>query len=374
MEGNEDFKMNESRTEKRNTEVRRILEEFYTKATDTDYSFDESQYLDKLNSLFTTAAWGFREILLVIIVGMKLDSNYKASTGFYECKPRAIYETQIKEFLIKKNIPHRQSGPLNIAKATVGINEEWASQRRPKEVAQKVVELTNALENKEISIDELAISLLRRLINETTKVEELSFSIEPNSDPDILFSLCKELIINAPDAGNTPQKIGAFVLKNYHLSMNTGIIVTGEQDRASVTSTTSKKPGDINEENANGEIYKVYEITVKHFDLARIRDSYATVTQYNTNNNKSITEIIVICRKEDCPKEMNTSGLHSYLGNVHYKDIIYYYWDIFEWVSGILQKMPSDGRIAFYNDLNNYISNINTSMQVKNLWFKLHNN
>ena len=366
--------MNESRTEKRNTKVRRILEEFYTKATDTDYSFDESQYLDKLNSLFTTAAWGYREILLVIIVGMKLDSNYKAATGFYGCNPRGIYETPIKEFLIDKNIPHRQSGPLNIAKATVGINEEWASQRRPKDVAKKVVELTTSLENKEITIDELAISLLRRLINEATEVEELSFSIEPNSDPDVLFSLCKELIIKAPDAGNTPQKIGAFVLKNYHLSMNTGIIVTGEQDRASVTSTTSKKPGDINEENANGEIYKVYEITVKHFDLARIRDSYATVTQYNTNNSESVTEIIVICRKEDCPQEMNLSGLHSYLGNVHYKDMIYYYWDIFEWISGILQKMPSDGRIAFYNDLNDYISDINTSMQVKKLWFKLHHN
>lgn len=371
---NEIIKMNQSKTETRNKNVRLILDNFYLKATETSYSFDESQYLDKLNLLFTTDTWGYREILLVIIVGMKLDSNYKASTGFYACNPRAIYETPIKEFLIDKNIPHRQSGPLNIAKATVGINEAWASQRRPKDVAEKVVELINSLETNAISIDDLGISLLRKLINEATKVEELTVTIEPNSDPNTLFYLCKEMIIKAPDAGNTPQKIGAFLLKNYHLSMNTGIIVTGEQDRASVTSTTSKKPGDINEENSNGKIYKVYEITVKHFNLPRIRDSYATVTQYNIDNNESIAEIIVLCRKEDCPKEMTLSGLHSYLGYIHYQDMIYYYWDIFEWISGILQRMPSDGRIDFYSDLNNYISDINTAIKVKNLWSELHHN
>ena len=141
---------------------------------------------------------------------------------------------------------------------------------------------------------------------------------------------------------------------------------------ASVTSTTSKKPGDVNEESSDGIIYKVYEITVKPFDLARIRDSYDCIIKYNEANNSDLNEIIVICRKEDCIIDMKKSGLYSYLGSYAYQNIMYYYWDIYEWVSDALQHMTQEGRIAFYNDLNTYIEDINTAEKVKKLWYKLH--
>ena len=208
-----------------------------------------------------------REILLVVAVGMELDNAFKASTGLYDCNPRAIYEGPIKEFLIAKEIPHRKSGPLNVAKATVGLDHTWAAQRRPSDVAEKVVALVEYMENdtsrQKTRVTKIATSLLRRLIAESNRMEALSVEIEPSADPDFLYKLCYELITKAPDSGNTPQKIAAYLLKSYHLAMDTGIIVTGEEDRASVTSTTSKKPGDVNEESPNGEIYKIYEITVK---------------------------------------------------------------------------------------------------------------
>lgn len=362
------------KVDERNREVRSILDNLISKAKDKEYVINESDYKQNLDILFTTDAWGFREIILVVVVGMKIDSTYKASTGLYDCSPRAIYEGPIKEFLIDNKIPHRKSGPLNIAKAAKGLDAAWAAQRRPKEVAENVVQIVQKLEDSHPAdiVDKIGISLLRRLIAETKKVEELTVEIEPSENPDWLYYLSTELIKKAPDSGNTPQKIAAFLLKNYHLSMNTGIIVTGEEDRASVTSTTSKKPGDVNEESVNGEIYKVYEITVKPFDIARIRDSYDCVSTYNSNTNSELHEIIVICRPEDCPDTMKKSSLHLYLGSYEYQDIIYYYWDIYEWISDMLQRMTPTARTTFYCDLNSYIADFNTSETVKTLWKFLH--
>lgn len=366
-----------SSTDERNNKVRKILDSLFIKATDDTVIINEAPFSASMDKLFSTSAWGFREILLVVIVGMKLDSAFRASTGLYDCSPRAIYEGPIKEFLIEKNIPHRKSGPLNVAKATVGLDLTWAAQRRPSDVAEEVVKLVKYVEGekgkKTSRIEAVGISLLRRLIAHTRNLQNLSVKIVPSADPEFLYHLCHELIVKAPDAGNTPQRIAAYLLKNHHKAMNTGIVVTGGDDRASVTSTTSKKPGDINEESADGIIYKVYEFTVKHFDLARIRDSFDCVSIYNGENDADIHEIIVICRKEDCPVDMQPSGMHGYLGYYEYQDVIYRYWDIFEWISNIIQMMVPEGRKGFYNDLNNYIADINTSEQVKRLWKELHN-
>lgn len=361
----------------RNIKVGTVLRAWYEKALDPERSVTEDDYKNALTKLFNTTAWGFREILLVVLVGMKLNPTYRASSALYSCNPRAIYEGPIKEFLIEKEIPHRKSGPLNVAKATVGLDETWAHQRRPKIVAMATVELIKYLESEkdkmEKRVDALGVSVLKRLLNETMRLESLKIELSPSSDPLFITHLCCELINKAPDAGNTPQKISAYLLKHYHLSMNTGVVVTGGEDRASVTSTTSKKPGDVNEESSGGLILKVYEVTVKPFDIARIRDSYDCVRIYNETHNSDINEIIVICRKVDCPTEVvNSNGLHSILGTYRYKNLIYYYWDIYEWIASTLQRMHASGRLGFYKELNEYIDDVNTSDKVKALWHKLH--
>ena len=309
----------------RNTRVTNILEDFFESATNEHIVINEDDYKNELDQLFATSAWGFREILLVVLVAMKLDPSFKASTGLYDCSPRAIYEGPIKEFLIEKNIPHRKSGPLNVAKATVGLDITWAAQRRPAYVAEQVVNLVNYLETpdegKDVRINSLGISLMKRLIAETIRVGELSVTIERTSDPNHLYNLCYRLTVETPDSGNTPQKISAFLLKNYHRYIFSSVTVTGEEDRASVTSTTSKKPGDVNEENLE-KILKVYEVTVKKFDIARIRDSYDCISVYNDNNGTNIHEVIVVCRPEDCPDDMEPSGLCGYMGHFKYQDIV----------------------------------------------------
>lgn len=359
--------------DKRNASVNTILADIYSKAVDEKYIIDESEYKTSIDKLFKTSAWGFREILFVVVVGMKIDKTFRASTGLYDCNPRAIYEGPIKEFFIEKELPHRKSGPLNVAKATVGLDMTWAAQRRPLDVAEQVVTLVNYLEASESTdtrVTNMGVSLLRRLITCSETLSELSVEMEPSEDPDFLYFLCHELITKAPDAGNTPQKIAALLLQNYHTFFHTGINVTGSEDRASVTSTTSKKPGDINEECA-GAIYKVYEITVKPFDMARIRDSYDCIKIYNESHDTSIDEILVVCRKEDCPSDMISSTLSSYLGHLSYQNVTYRYLDIFEWIANLLQHMTPAGRKGFYLLLNSYIDELNTSATVKKLWNQL---
>lgn len=222
----------------------------------------------------------------------------------------------------------------------------------------------------EEELENFAVALHSKFLQEAGRVATLTVEIAEEVDPIHLFDLCFQLITRAPDAGNTPQRITGLLLKNYHESFETGIVVTGYDDRASVTSTTSKKPGDINEEAADGEILKVYEVTVKTFNEDRIRDSYDTVSIYNDANDIEIKEVTVICRIEDCPFDVEYPGF--FLGRYEYEDMLYYFIDIFEWIISILLNLTESGRESFYNELNDYINEVNTSETVKNLWIELH--
>lgn len=364
-----------SSVEERNTKVLTILDSLFEAANNSNYVANDRPFSKSLEQLFNTTAWGFREILLVVVVGIQLDPSFRASKALYDCNPRAIYEGPIKDFLINKGIPHRKSGPLNVAKATVGLDNTWATQRRPANVATETVKIVDYMEENEKQVKARAfsvgVSIMRKLLEQRQRLEALSVQIEPSEDPDLLYHFCYELVTKTPDSGNTPQKIAAFLLKNYHQFMSTGVKVSGEENRASVTSTTSKKPGDVNEER-DGSIYKVYEVTVKPFDLARIHDSYDCLSIYNSSHATNIKEVTIICRPKDCPEEMTISSLHGYLGSYSYQDVIYYFWDIYEWMANTLQRMTAEARRGFYTSLNEYISEINTAETVKLLWKQLH--
>lgn len=362
-----------SNVETRNKKITSIISTFYTTVTNNKHRRHNADIDASIEKLFSTDTWGFREVILVVAVGMKLDSKFRATKKFYDCNPRAIFEGPIKEFLICHSLPHRKSGPLNIAKAAVGLDETWAAQRRPVDVATETVKLIRLMEKSPSMIDVVAESVIDHLIYETKSLEKLEVSLEPSSDPVFLYHVCQQLIDRVPDKGNTPQKISACLLKAYHNSLGTNIVVTGGEDSASVTSTTSKKPGDVNEESRNGEIFKVYEVTVKPFDLPRIRDSFDCVSIYNqTHTSTPVHEVIVICRPQDCPECMKESSLNEFMGEYKYKDIIYYFWNIYEWSASTLQRMTQKGRNMFHTSFNTYVNDINTAKSVKELWSELN--
>lgn len=362
--------------EERNNRIIEIMNQLYLKAASKIYAGNE-EISDKVDELFKTSVWGFREVVLTVAVVMldKTDfPNFKASKDFYTCKPRAIYEQPMKTVLIEKNLPHRQSGPLNVAKSQHNLDEEWISKhsKSDQQTCRVAVELINLMESDEMFIEAIGISIMRHLIAEKQELKQLDIEINPTSDPYFLYHACARLIIMATDGGNTPQRICGYLLEAFHKSMQTNIIVTGINDSASTTSTTSKKPGDINEESYEGTILNVYEITVKPFNESRVRDSYNCIMAYNSEHNTKINEIIVICRPEDCHPNMQPTELKGTMGNYLYNGINYRYWNIFEWLSFTLQHTPTDGRKMFYSKLNNYISSINTSQIVKKCWKEFH--
>lgn len=243
------------------------------------------------------------------------------------------------------------------------------------EAAIALIEIVEYLETSPLSkirVHNVGVSLIRRFLSHSTYVESLEFEPTPTSDPEFLYRFCYRLITEVPDSGNTPQKIAAFLFESYHEAFSTGITVSGTEDSAFVTSTTGKKAGDICEDAKNGEILKVYEITVKPFLFERIQQSYDSIQVYNAEKERKIDEIIVICRKKDCPKNIKLSGLHGFLGHYIYRDVIYYFWDIFEWIANTLQRMPQRGRLRFYLKLHSYVCDTNTSEKVKLKWRELN--
>jgi hypothetical protein len=353
-------------------EVTQLLDQIVDKANNKQYKIEPS-FSDDLNALFSTSNWGFREITLVVVVARLLNNSYKASEAFYNCSPRALYEQPIRQTLLSHNIPNRKSGPLNVAKATVGINDEWAGQRRPANVASAVVRLVRWIESvSPTDLENFAACLMDKFFSEAKRVESLTVKIEPQTDPSFLYALCNRLIRETPDAGNTPQRIFGLLLHAYNDTLGTGIVVTGYEDRASTTSTTSKKPGDVNEETEEGNILKVYEVTVKPFNHQRIIESFETLKAYEEIHDTAINEVIVVCRRSDTPDDLIKTDLQGALGKFIYQDVIYYFVDIYEWIMLQLIRMPNDSKILFYKLLNDYVNNSNTSEVVKVLWRDMH--
>jgi hypothetical protein len=360
-------------TTDRNNAVTSILEKYFSTGEQEDAPSSTPAITDDLDIIFNTTVWGYREILLVIAVARLIDPSYKAYSGFYACNPRALYEGPIREQLLTRSIPHRKSGPLNVAKAAIGINEQWMAQRRPAVVAQSVVRIVKLLDSyNEAELGAFLTLLLSRLLSEASRVANLVVETSPQSDPGFLRDISSELISSVPDGGNTPQRTVGLLMQAYHEDLQSGIVVGGFKDSASTTNTTSKKPGDVTEELIDGTLIKVYEITVKPFTLNRMAESYESVKDYATTNDSPIVEVMVICREQDVPSDTSSGDSISYYGKLEHQDVTYHFIDIFQWISSQLLRMSSDARLAYFESLGNYIAEVNTAEAVKLKWNSLN--
>lgn len=323
-----------------------------------------------IETLFGTTTWGFREIVLVVVVARLLDPTYRASTGLYDCNPRALYEGPIIEELRARSIPQRKSGPLNIAKAAKGLTPEWAAQRRPLMVAHAVVEVVRYIESLSTAdLRAFGSALCARFLQEAQRVKTLTVVAKPEADPALLARRSIGLISRAPDGGNTAQRVTGLLLQSYHQEMQTGLVVGGYEDRASVTSTTSKKPGDVTEELADGTVLRVYEVTTKKFDAQRVRESYETVRAFDDQSGATTEEVVVLCTPADVhPNADKSAAGPLYLAKLEEHDLTYHFYDLDQWIVARLAAMPPDARLAFGDALAAYVNDYNTSETVKKAW------
>jgi hypothetical protein len=128
------------------------------------------------------------------------------------------------------------------------------------------------------------------------------------------------------------------------------------------------------EEFSNGS-KRIYEITVKPFSEDRMIESYVAIKAFDKES--QVSEVFVICRKEDAPKEIEKHYVVSsyLLGTAEHQDMLYYFIDIFEWMREKLLFMMPKSRSSFYADLGTYINQTDTSEKVKlyfNKWHQAH--
>lgn len=355
----------------RNEKIYTLLQELVKKAKNSDYSFKKPFSKAEVETLFNSHIFGHREIILTIIVARLLDPKFKASKNFYECNPRAIFEGPIRKILRENGIPHKKSGPLNVAKNVQKINEDWADQKRGGDLAITVVQIVKKIEKASSSdLNNFAISFLKRYLQEAKKVEELKFVMGTQEDPIFLVNLCRDLIDEVPDGGTMPQKIVGLLLHSFVHDRGEKIRIEGFEDSVSTTNTTSKKPGDMMEIRSDGTEV-IYEVTVKKFSNSRMLESYESVRSYDKES--KIREVFVLCREQDLPDGIELDkSLSIIFGNKILQDVRYYFVNLYGWIGEKLFFMSSNGRNQFYKLLVEYVNRPNTSEKVKLFFNKWH--
>jgi hypothetical protein len=355
----------------RAVDLAHLMDEHFGRAARGEYQ-EVAPLKADLDYLFGITAFGFREILLVIVLAKLRDPAYDATTDFYACNPRAIYEGPIRKQLTDRKIPRMASGPLNIAKGSQGIHQAWAARRRPSGAGEAVLRLLAEINTAGAgALANLATWVHAKFLEPAMETASLTIEVPPESDPVLLAELCASLIDRAPDAGNTPQRIVGYLLEAYHEVAGTQVVVQGHLDRASTTNKTSKKPGDISEHAASGALLSVYEVTVKGFGGQRVQEAYDSIVAYG-GEGVAIPEVTVLCRPLDIHPDATTDSKSAMLlGAYEFNSLRFLFVDLWEWITAQLLRIPVNGRSRFYEKLNRYVADANVARKVKEVWREL---
>lgn len=351
----------------RNTEIYLTLSGFLKdKRTAAKFltHFDSAE----AESLFQTSIWGHREIILTIIMARLLDSKFKASEDFYACNPRAIFEQPIRKALREYGIPHRKSGPLNVAKNSKKINRDWATDKHGGEIAMNVVKIVKKIESVSgAELKKFASAYIARYRQEAKRIKEMRIKLPPQENPIHISKLCVDLIDFVPDGGATPQIIVGLLMEAMNKDRKSSVVVSGHRDSVSTTNTTSKKPGDIIEKiNDTSEL--IYEVTTKIFSDDRLIESHEAVMVYNP----TLKDVFVICRPQDVPKTLSSKGTSYIMATTQYRELAYYFINIYDYIQSAILFLTPSGRKLFYEEIITYVNNVNTAEKLKKYFKQWH--
>src|SRR3989338_4778652 len=354
-------------TKQRDTEIYRTLVDFL-KDKSAKGSFSEPFDSKEVESLFQTSIWGHREIVLTILMARLLNPKFKASENFYACNPRSLFEQPIRKALREYGIPHRKSGPLNVAKNSKKINRDWATDKHGGEIAMNVVKIVKNIESvSNGALTKFAYAYTARYRQEAKRIKEMEVNLPPQENPIHISKLCIDLINSVPDGGATPQIIVGLLMEAMNKDRKNDVVVSGHRDSVSTTNTTSKKPGDIIEK-INSTLELIYEITTKKFNDDRLIESHEAVMDYN----KNLKDIFVICRPQDVPETLSNRGTSYIMATTQYRELAYYFINIYDYIQSAILFLTPEGRKFFYKELVAYINDTNTAEKVKRYFKQWH--
>lgn len=355
----------ENSATQRNDEILELLNSYLENALEMPIfkpPFDASE----VEVLFTTPIWGHRELVMTILLTRMLYPDYKATVDLYEHHPRSVYEKPIRTAFRKYGIPHKKSGPLNVAKNIKRLNMDWATDKNDEKVAISAVKIVEKIEKVSASeLGEFAAAYVTRYKQEASRVKDLEVKLSPQENPIYIAELSTDLINKVPDGGATAQYIVGLLMQVNNSARNSGVEVAGYLDSVSATNTTSKKPGDVIELISQSGKELVYEITTKAFNDDRLIESHESVMAYK----RDITDVFVICRPADVPDAIETSPTSYLMASTQYKELSYYFVNIFQYIQSALLFTTTDSRREFYEKLTDYVNDINRAEKVK-IYFK----
>ena len=320
-----------------------------------------------LDNLIKSKAMGFRGIVATAIAGIYLDITYDPENNFYACNPRSIFEHGVFYAFVDNSIPCGKSDPLNVAKNTNILDNNWALGKRPASAANAVVDFLKVLNSNKyntFTYQKIVSFFFFRLSQYAKEIQ--SFPIytpnKENLNQNFAYNL-SSFVISTPESGAIPQFVVSSILK--YIYENSQIHVMGGNESVFGTNTTSKKPADVWIEKDN-EILILYEVTVKKIDLKRLDDCIQSISHINNICN---IQIYFIC---NIPKDVNElSNFEN--GVFHYKGFIFNFVDIRSWIQSSLSILSTYQLNRLLEDLTSFMLDRNRPLTTKAAWNKLFN-
>jgi hypothetical protein len=347
--------------------VRSLLETQSPLKADRPESFDAD-----VATVFESKVVSYRELVFTITVARMLDPSYQATVSAYACNPRTLAEKSIQPEFRRLKIPCGQSPFLNIAKATSAIDQTWLSQRRPANVAEATLRLVSAIDSaNETELQHLAQLFAAKFRRLAQAVREAEFTGNPALTLESISELLNGLIQNAPDGGNTAQRIVGILLES--LYQHQGLRVEGIQDSAFQTNATSKKPGDLSVVTATEEILLVVEVTTKMFNEQRIAECSQSLDLYVAETATKIDSVLVLCEEKDCPKRITgtRSASDGFFGRLRDSAYEYEFVDIHAWINTTVASMTPIHRELMMKRILEYVNHFQTAASVKEEFARL---
>jgi hypothetical protein len=317
-----------------------------------------------LTNLIPIKANGFRGVVLTVIVGMYLDAKFNPTANFYDCNPRSIFEKGIFYALTEHRIPCGKSDPLNVAKNAQQLDIAWAKGRRPEGAAMAVVEFIKLLwENKGTTkFDELIKLFFLRLYQYGQFVESQNVAI--NYSDSIFYGAStanklSKFVIECAEGGALTQFVVGLLISKFRQGNNNFASVDGYDESVFGTNTTSKKPADVWEVMADGELGKLYEITVKVIDEKRLDDCVDALRQLDILDK----EVIFIC---DIPS--NISTLNVVNGVLLHNGVAFQFVDIESFIKSIFVTLSVDEQAGYLSELQDFVFSVSRAVATKQYW------
>lgn len=331
-----------------------------TKKAEDFPEFDPTTPIYKiLTDLIEVKAKGFRGIVITALTGIHLNENYDPLNNFYGCNPRSIFEGGIWYALRENGIPCGKSDPLNVAKNTNQLNEDWAQGRRPQSAAMAVVKfLRLVMSSNKAKKARLIDYFFYRLWEYAKNISEYQLTEVELSDKSrqVIGSKLVRFTLKYPESGNLPQFLIAQLLSGvFRVSQ---IKVVGGDESVFGTNTTSKKPADI-WLGLNNTQTNLYEITVKPVSKKRLDDSIDALRSTGHLN----LPVTFICRMESDIRDLDVvDGSYQYQGKQF--DFV----DYQAFCLSLCALLSDEEFTTILNNVHQLVQDENISMRTKKGW------